>query len=128
MEDFEGKKLETLHIVSNSLDFEPNNTSFFRKIFLRVLTTVIRASSRIICGKYFIFPEKFCLLFEIWSCSVFLVPCQINYLSESKQHFTCLDERTVENLLWKTVFLIVWTLSRETWTFYGKLIASFSKL
>ena len=107
MEDFEEKNMfETLHIVSKFLgNWDKKCKSFIQKVFFRVVTNAIRASTGKFCGKSILLPEKLCFLLEIWICSIFFVPCQISYLGEPKPQCTCLEETFVGTLLWKTVFL-----------------------
>ena len=71
LEDFEEKNMfETLHIVPNFLGiWDKKNQSFIQKIFFRVVTKAIRASTGKFCGKSILLPEKLCLLLEIWICS-----------------------------------------------------------
>ena len=100
-----GKKmLETLHIVSNSLDFESKNMSFFRKIFFRVLTTVIRASRGIFCGKSILLTDK--TLFFVWILELhrFFRPLANRLSRWVKTAMHVSGWKYFENLLWKNVF------------------------
>ena len=89
------------------------NKSFIQKIFFRVVTNAIRASTGKFWGKSILLSEKLIFLLEIWICSNFFVPWQISYLGEPKQQCKCLEETFVGTLLWKTVFFQLFGLWAE---------------
>ena len=72
---FWGKTLfELLDIVSKFFGLWAKNVRVsFGKKSLRVVTTAIRASRGLFCGKSFLFPENFCFFYQIWCSSEFFL-------------------------------------------------------
>ena len=122
--------LETLHIVSNFLGvWDKKNKSFIQKTFFRVVINAIRASTGKFCGKSILLPEKLCFLLEIWICSNFFCPVANKLSRWAKTAMHVFRGNICGNFALKNYFFSnVRTLSRETWTFYGKNMARLSKL
>ena len=130
MEDFADKNMfETLHIVSNFLGIWGKKIrALFRKFFSELSQMPSARPQEIFAENQVFYQRNYVYCLKFGSAAIFFVPWQISYLGEPKQQCMCLEETFVGTLLWKTVFFDCRTLSRETWTFYGKIMARLSKL
>ena len=131
LKDFEEKNMfETLHIVSKFLGiWDKKIRALFRKVFSELSEMPSARPLESFAENQFFYQRNYVSCLKFGSAAIFFVPWQIGYLGEPNQQCTCLEETFVGTLLSKTVFFsIVRTLSRETWTFYGKIMARLPKL
>ena len=131
LEDFEEKNMfETLHIVSKFLgNWDKKIRALFRKIFSELSQMPSARPQESFAEHHFFYQRNYVFCLKRGSAAIFLSrvkkAIQVSQNSNARVYRKHLWELYFEKLFF---FSIVRTLSRETWTFSGKILARLSKL